>query len=91
MTALRRTGATVLVGIGLLLIRQNFRDMAAYEARREVRTNLKACHQALKSSFEQHGRHPVDFTDMEFIPERGNRFVYVFTGGAIQRRETNTS
>lgn len=80
--------AGLLLLCALLVVGPNYMGMKGRSPASEGRTNLKGAHQALNNFFAELGNYNADFTTMGFIPERGNRFVYVFTGGPIQRRET---
>ncbi|MGV3624798.1 MAG: hypothetical protein ACO1OB_28520 [Archangium sp.] len=78
----------VLVSVGALLVRQSQRKWARLNAAREARSNLKGVYQALRWFHADTGRYPEDFSAMGMLPERGNKLVYVYGGGPVQRRET---
>lgn len=70
-----------------------FADLMTFWSRRprgvpEADLPLRDAHEALEGRFNAFGNCDRDFTAIGFTPERGNRLVYVFAGGRVQRRDT---
>lgn len=85
----------VVAGLVVVLVvfgvwRQSWRDNVRKSVQREVRLNLRGAFFAQTEFFKERGRYG-DFSETGFIPERGNRAVYVLGGGPIQRRTERTS
>lgn len=85
--------ALVLLALALLILwLPNYLAWKSRQPRadREGDAELRIVGGRLESWRYARKRYPTDFTEMNFEPDRGNRLVYLYTGGAIQRRTTET-
>jgi len=75
-----------IIGILAAIAIPNFIKFQARSKQSEAKTSLKGIFQAEKSYFAEKDQYSASFTQIGFIPERGNRYFYSLGGSAIQSR-----